>query len=62
MKFLNVNMKNDIKVDNDNLAQAYANLLIAINNLVPTGEDVDVVDVEAVSHNNYFTRLNHWIS
>lgn len=56
------NGNGETMVDGDDLAQAYANLLAAINNLVPTGEDVDVVDVEAVSHNNYFTTFKAYVN
>lgn len=56
------NSNGETMVDGDDLAQAYANLLAAINNQVPTGEDVDVVDVQAVSHNNYFTTFKAYIN
>jgi hypothetical protein len=43
--------------DGDDVAQAYANLLTAINNLVPSGEDVDVIDVELINISQFYSTF-----
>ena len=51
------NSNGETMVDGDDLAQAYANLLTAINNLVPSGEDVDVVDVELINISQFYSTF-----
>ena len=56
------NSNGETMVDGGDLAQAYANLLVSINNLVPTNEDVEVIDVEAVNETQYTTTFKVTVS